>query len=180
MGRCCDSLANADTWGVLEEDESRDGRGRAKQDARVEEYSELEGDTALGLVLSPSLGNGYLHYMLDVRLDRDVKLRFQGEATLIRYGDDFSIAFDRQDDAERVNAALSKRFERQSWPCTRTRPACLHLRAHGLGSDTGKVPAPSRNPIASVPIRSSTSSPPCSRRSWCWAGLKMNLSNGCR
>jgi hypothetical protein len=79
-----------------------------------------------------------------------------------------------------VNAALSNRFERQSWPCTRTRPACLHLRARGLGIDTGKVRAPSRNPIASGPSRSSTSSPPCSRWSWCWTGLKINLSRGCR
>jgi len=77
-----------------------------------EEYSEPDRGTTQGSVLSPLLGNIYLHYVLDVWFEREVKPRLRGEATLIRYCDDFIIAFERHDDAERVNAVLVKRFER--------------------------------------------------------------------
>jgi group II intron reverse transcriptase/maturase len=77
-----------------------------------EEYSEPDRGTAQGSVLSPLLGNVYLHYVLDVWFEREVKPRLCGEATLIRYCDDFIIAFERHDDAKRVNAVLVKRFER--------------------------------------------------------------------
>lgn len=77
-----------------------------------EEYSEPERGTTQGSVLSPLLGNVYLHYVLDVWFEREVKPRLCGEATLIRYCDDFIIAFERHDDAERVNPVLGKRFER--------------------------------------------------------------------
>jgi group II intron reverse transcriptase/maturase len=77
-----------------------------------EEYSEPDRGTTQGSVLSPLLGNVYLHYVLDVWFEREVKPRLGGEATLIRYCDDFVIAFERHDDAERVNAVLVKRFER--------------------------------------------------------------------
>ena len=77
-----------------------------------EEYSEPDRGTTQGSVLSPLLGNVYLHYVLDVWFEREVKPRLQGEATLIRYCDDFIIAFERHDDAKRANAVLAKRFER--------------------------------------------------------------------
>ncbi len=77
-----------------------------------EEYSEPDRGTTQGSVLSPLLGNVYLHYVLDVWFEREVKPRLCGEATLIRYCDDFIITFERHDDAERVNAVLGKRFER--------------------------------------------------------------------
>jgi RNA-directed DNA polymerase len=77
-----------------------------------EEYSEPERGTTQGSVLSPLLGNVYLHYVLDVWFEREVKPRLRGEATLIRYADDFIIGFEHHDDAERVIAVLSKRFER--------------------------------------------------------------------
>ena len=77
-----------------------------------EEYSEPDCGTTQGSVLSPMLGNVYLHYVLDVWFEREVKPRLCGEATLIRYCDDFIITFERHDDAKRVNAVLVKRFER--------------------------------------------------------------------
>jgi group II intron reverse transcriptase/maturase len=77
-----------------------------------EEYSEPELGTTQGSVLSPLLGNIYLHYVLDVWFEREVKPRLQGEAMLIRYCDDFIIGFERQDDAERVFDVLGKRMER--------------------------------------------------------------------
>jgi group II intron reverse transcriptase/maturase len=77
-----------------------------------EEYSEPERGTTQGSVLSPLLGNVYLHYVLDVWFEREVKPRLRGAATLIRYADDFVIGFEQREDAERVMAVLGKRFER--------------------------------------------------------------------
>jgi RNA-directed DNA polymerase len=76
------------------------------------EYSEPDRGTAQGSVLSPLLGNVYLHYVLDVWFEREVRPRLRGEATLIRYADDFVIGFERRDDAERVQAVLGKRMGR--------------------------------------------------------------------
>lgn len=77
-----------------------------------EEYSEPADGTAQGSVLSPLLGNVYLHNVLDLWIERDVKPRLRGRCVLVRYADDFAIAFERQDDAERVMEALHKRMEK--------------------------------------------------------------------
>jgi len=68
--------------------------------------------TAQGSVLSPILGNVYLHFALDEWFEQDVKPRLKGSATLIRYCDDFVICFERSDDAERVLQVLGKRLDR--------------------------------------------------------------------
>jgi len=77
-----------------------------------EEYSEPGEGAPQGSVLSPLLGNVYLHYVLDVWFEREVKPRLRGRAALTRYADDFVIGFERRDDAERVLAVLGKRMER--------------------------------------------------------------------
>src|SRR5262249_59015358 len=71
---------------------------------------EPELGTAQGSVLSPLLGNVYLHYVLDLWFETEVQPRLQGQATLIRYCDDFLIGFEREDDARRVQAVLDKRL----------------------------------------------------------------------
>ena len=75
---------------------------------------EPEVGTAQGSVLSPLLGNVYLHYVLDLWFETEVKPRLQGKATLIRSGDDFLIGFEREDDARRVPGSFSFR----TWGCT--------------------------------------------------------------
>jgi hypothetical protein len=76
------------------------------------EVSEPELGTVQGSVLSPLLGNVYLHYVLDLWFETEVKPRLRGQATLIRYCDDFIIGFEREDDARRVMAVLEKRLGR--------------------------------------------------------------------
>jgi hypothetical protein len=58
------------------------------------------------------LGNVYLHHVLDLWLETEVRPRLRGRMRLIRYCDDFVIGFEREDDARRVMAVLGKRFER--------------------------------------------------------------------
>jgi group II intron reverse transcriptase/maturase len=76
------------------------------------EYTEPDQGTTQGSVISPLLGNVYLHYVLDLWFERVVKPRLRGKAILVRYADDFVIGFERRDDAERVMAVLPKRMGR--------------------------------------------------------------------
>jgi len=77
-----------------------------------EEYTTPERGTTQGSVLSPLLGNVYLHYVLDVWFEDEIQPRLHGKACLVRYADDFVIGFERQDDAQRVMAVLGQRLAR--------------------------------------------------------------------
>jgi group II intron reverse transcriptase/maturase len=76
-----------------------------------EELSTSDQGTPQGSVLSPLLANIYLHYVLDVWFEDDVKPLLKGRAELVRYADDFVICFEREDDARRVYDVLPKRME---------------------------------------------------------------------
>jgi RNA-directed DNA polymerase len=66
--------------------------------------------TPQGGVISPLLANIYLHEVLDEWFGRQVKPRLKGRAELVRYADDFVIAFESEEDARRVMDVLPKRF----------------------------------------------------------------------
>jgi RNA-directed DNA polymerase len=66
--------------------------------------------TPQGGVISPLLANIYLHYVLDVWFEHEVKPRLRGPAFLIRYADDFVLVFRHESDARRVLDVLPKRF----------------------------------------------------------------------
>jgi RNA-directed DNA polymerase len=71
-----------------------------------------ESGTPQGGVISPMLSNIYLHVVLDTWFENEVKPRLRGRAKLVRFADDFVIAFEREDDARRVYSVLPKRFEK--------------------------------------------------------------------
>ena len=75
-----------------------------------ERYLEPEDGTAQGSILSPLLGNVYLHHVLDVWFEREVKPRLHGRSALVRYADDFVICLEREDDADRVWSVIEQRF----------------------------------------------------------------------
>jgi len=77
-----------------------------------EVFTEPSEGTVQGSTLSPMLGNVYLHTVLDRWFAEEVQPRLRGKATFIRFADDGVFGFERQDDAERVQAVLSKRMER--------------------------------------------------------------------
>ena len=74
------------------------------------EYSESDVGVTQGSVLSPLLGNVYLHHVLDRWFEDEVQPRLGGKAILVRYCDDFVMGFERREDAERVMAVLGKRL----------------------------------------------------------------------
>jgi group II intron reverse transcriptase/maturase len=71
---------------------------------------ESETGTGQGQVISPLLANIYLHHVLDVWFEEEVKPRLRGQAYEIRYADDGLLCFQFKEDAERVLEVLPKRF----------------------------------------------------------------------
>jgi len=74
------------------------------------EVSHPDRGTPQGGVISPVLSNLYLHEVLDVWFEHEVKPRLLGRAFEIRFADDAALVFEREEDARRVLAVLSKRF----------------------------------------------------------------------
>lgn len=105
------------------------------------EYIRPETGTAQGSVLSPLLGNVYLHYVLDLWFETVVKPRLQGRATLVRYCDDFIIAFEREDDARRVLTALGNRMGRFGLALHPDKTRLLPFRRPPARQQRGKGPA---------------------------------------
>jgi hypothetical protein len=64
----------------------------------------------VGGVLSPILANIYLHYILDLWFERELKKRFKGYARLIRYADDFVACFQSKREAEGFGEMLRIRL----------------------------------------------------------------------
>jgi RNA-directed DNA polymerase len=69
-----------------------------------------ETGTGQGQIISPLLANIYLHHVLDVWFEEEVKPRLRGAAFEIRYADDGLLCFQFKEDAERVLEVLPKRF----------------------------------------------------------------------
>jgi hypothetical protein len=74
------------------------------------ELSHPEAGTPQGGVVSPLLANVYLHEVLDKWFATEVKPRLRGRALLVRYADDFVVAFSTEEDARRVMEVLPNRF----------------------------------------------------------------------
>ena len=74
--------------------------------------SHSESGTPQGGVISPLLATIYLHEVLDTWFDREVQPRLRGQAHLLRYADDFVLAFEFEGDAHRVAEVLAKRLAR--------------------------------------------------------------------
>jgi len=69
-----------------------------------------EAGSPQGGVISPLLANVYLHHVLDVWFEQEVKPRLKGRAFLVRYADDLVMGFACEEDARRVLAVLPLRL----------------------------------------------------------------------
>ena len=105
------------------------------------ELSKSETGTAQGSVRSPLLGNVYLHYVLDLWFEQEVKPRLRGRANLVRYADDFIIGFETEDDARRVMEVLGKRLEHYGLTLHPETTRLLPFRRPPAGRTRGKGPA---------------------------------------
>ena len=105
-----------------------------------EEFTEPSEGTVQGSTLSPLLGNVYLHTVLDRWFAEEVRPRLRGKATFIRFADDGVFGFERQDDAERVMAVLSKRMERFGLTLHPQKTRLLDFRGPPRSRGAGKSP----------------------------------------
>jgi group II intron reverse transcriptase/maturase len=67
--------------------------------------------TGQGSVISPLLGNIYLHYVLDLWAKRWRQHEATGDLIIVRYADDVVVGFEREDDARRFLDAMRARLE---------------------------------------------------------------------
>lgn len=103
-------------------------------------YSEPDEGTAQGSIISPMLGNVYLHYVLDLWFERDIKPRLRGRARLIRYADDFIIGFEKPEDAERVRVVLHKRMAKYGLTLHPEKTRLIPFARPRFGRTEGKGP----------------------------------------
>ena len=67
--------------------------------------------TPQGGVISPVLANIYLHYVLDLWFEKKIKPKLKGRAMLIRYADDFVVAFQYRHEARMFYKELPSRLK---------------------------------------------------------------------
>jgi len=71
-----------------------------------------EQGTPQGGILSPILSNIYLHYVLDLWVERKMKKECVGYVEEIRYADDFIICVQKKAEAEYILSALHERLDK--------------------------------------------------------------------
>jgi group II intron reverse transcriptase/maturase len=105
-----------------------------------EQYSSSDEGTAQGSILSPLLGNIYLHHVLDLWFEHEVRSHLRGHAVLVRYADDFLIGFEHESDARRVMEVLHKRLARYGLALHPDKTRLLDFRRPSKDQTGGKGP----------------------------------------
>ena len=82
--------------------------GILEEDGRV---IHPETGTPQGGVVSSILANIYLHHALDVWFRKTKKRQYRGETRLIRYADDFVVAFQYKEEAQEFHKELEERLK---------------------------------------------------------------------
>ena len=73
-----------------------------------------EQGTGQGAVISPLLANIYLHYVLDLWVERWRRREATGDMIFVRYADDFIVGFEHEADARRFLDEMRARLEKFS------------------------------------------------------------------
>lgn len=77
------------------------------EDGRV---IESDKGTPQGGLISPVLANVYLHYVLDLWFEKQIKKNYKGQAQIVRYADDFVCMFQYESEAKRFYQELKERL----------------------------------------------------------------------
>ena len=88
--------------------------GRFLSSGIMEQGKKIKVDqgTPQGGLISPILANVYLHYVLDLWVEKDIKKRYNGEIHLIRYADDFIMCFEYEKEANKFYEELKERLKK--------------------------------------------------------------------
>jgi group II intron reverse transcriptase/maturase len=74
------------------------------------QWTETKEGSPQGSVISPLLANLYLHYVLDLWVERWRKKQAHGDVIIVRYADDAVLGFELRTEAERFLAELRERL----------------------------------------------------------------------
>lgn len=85
----------------------------------------VEEGTPQGGVISPVLANIYLHYVLDLWVERVVKAGCRGVVEMVRYADDFVICVQYKDEAESILKELKERLAKFSLELAEDKTRCI-------------------------------------------------------
>jgi group II intron reverse transcriptase/maturase len=75
-------------------------------------YYEMDEGTPQGGILSPILANIYLHYVLDLWIEKKLKKEMKGYVSIIRYADDFIILAQNKSEGEEILNELQERMNK--------------------------------------------------------------------
>lgn len=75
-------------------------------------HYKTEKGTPQGGLISPILANVYLHYVLDIWVEKFIKPKSKGEVNYVRYADDFILMFQYEEEAKYFLNALDKRLKK--------------------------------------------------------------------
>lgn len=95
-------------------------------------WEETEEGTPQGGLISPILGNVYLHYVLDLWFEIEVKKGSRGKASMVRFADDFVCGFQYLEDAERFYTELVERLGKFGLQIAEEKTKIIRL---GIGSE---------------------------------------------
>lgn len=99
--------------------------------------------TPQGGIISPILGNIYLHYALDLWFEKVVKKYCKGKAYLVRYADDFVACFEFKEDAEAYYKALINRLAKFNLEVAEDKTRIIHFGRNAYKDfKNGKGPKP--------------------------------------
>ena len=101
-------------------------------------FMEPEKGTPQGAVLSPILSNIYLHYAVDIWLNRDIKRDTNGYVEIVRYCDDFVIMVENKEDSKRIMEELSERLSKCSLELSLEKSKVVRFGRHA-GDGRGKT-----------------------------------------
>jgi RNA-directed DNA polymerase len=76
------------------------------------QWSETEEGSPQGSVISPTLANLYLHYVLDLWVEQWRKKQAHGDVIVVRYADDAVLGFEHREEAERFLEQLRERLQK--------------------------------------------------------------------
>lgn len=86
--------------------------GRFLNSGIMEQGKKIKVDqgTQQGGNISPILANVYLHYVIDLWIEKDIKKRYTGELYEVRYADDIVCCFEKEEEAKRFYEELQERL----------------------------------------------------------------------
>lgn len=104
---------------------------------------QVEEGTPQGGNISPMLANIYLHYVLDLWVEKAIKAKSKGVVEMVRYADDFVICVEHESEAVAILEVLRKRLAKFGLELAEDKTRCIEFgrKAKRKAEAKGEKPA---------------------------------------